>query len=76
MDNYLINEIINLNEERKLYEMVEKEDVDHLDIFTDEEINRALELKRKHKLHDELNRVNIMLEEDEKIFLYSNIPMM
>ena len=56
--------------------MVEKEDVDHLDIFTDEEINRALELKRKHKLHDELNRVNIMLEEDEKIFLYSNIPMM
>ena len=76
MNNYLINEIINLNEERKLYEMVEREDVEHLDIFTDDEINRALELKRKHKLHDELNRVNIMLEEDEKIFLYSNIPMM
>ncbi|MGM0378424.1 MAG: hypothetical protein ACQEQE_01650 [Bacillota bacterium] len=76
MNNYLINEIINLNEERKLYEMIENENIEHLDIFTDEEINRALELKRKNKLHDELNRVNIMLEEDQKIFLYSNIPMM
>lgn len=69
MDAYLINQIVDLKERKKLLETIESE-VGDIEIFTDREINEALELKEHHQLHDELNKVNILLSEDEKQLMH------
>lgn len=65
MSNRLINEIVELKERKKLLEAVETNQT-HIDIFTDEEITEALRLKETNQLESELNRINILLAEDER----------
>lgn len=65
MKNRLINEIVSLKERKKLLEAVEKGE-HHIDIFTDNELRDALELKQKNLLKQEINRINMLLDEDER----------